>query len=92
MMSNFRATRDLSSTGQQKAAHEAVALEVTVFYRCDYFMAFPKCSLEPTTDLVFLGIGCDTAQRRFYVVPERKLLKLQAILRETIDSRSISFN
>ena len=52
---------------------------------------FQKCSLEPTTDLVFLGVGCDTAQRRFYV-PEDKLRKLEAILRDAIDSRSISFS
>ena len=76
--------------GHQKAACEAVALTLTVFYRCGYFKAFPKCSLEPTTDLVFLGVGYDTAQRRFYV-PEDKLLKLEAILQEAIDSRSISF-
>ena len=40
-------------------------------------MAFPKCSLEPTTDPVSLGVDCDTAQRRLYV-PEEKLLKSEA--------------
>ena len=55
-------------------------------------MAFPKCSLDPTAeDLVFLGVGCDTAQRRFYV-PEDKLRKLEAILRDATESRSISFS
>ena len=54
-------------------------------------MVFPNSSLAPTTDLVFLGVGCDTTQRRFYV-PEGKLLKLEAILREAIDSQSISFS
>ena len=54
-------------------------------------MAFLKCSLEPITDLVFLVVGCDSAQHRFYV-PEDKLWKLEAILRDTIDSRSISFS
>ena len=49
------------------AALEAVALALTIFYRCGYFLAFPKYSLEPTSDLVFQGVGCDTAQRRFYV-------------------------
>ena len=90
-MSNSRVTRDLSPTGQQKAAREAVALALTVFYRWGYFMAFPKFSLEPITDLVFLGVGCDTAQRKFYV-PENKLRKLEAILQEEIDSRSVSFS
>ena len=85
-MSNFRTTRGLSPTGQQKAARKVTALALTVFYRNVYFRAFPKCSLEPTTDLVFLGVGCNTAQRRFYI-PEDKLLKLEAILRKAIDSR-----
>ena len=90
-MTNPRAKRGLNSTDQKNAASEAVALALTIFYRCGYFMAFPKCSLEPTTDLVFLGVGCDTAQRRFYV-PEDKLRKLETILRDAIDSRSISFS
>ena len=86
-----RATRGLNPTGQKNAAREAVALALTIFYRCGYFMVLPKYSLEPTTDLVFLGVGYDTAQRRFYV-PEDKPRKLEAILRDTIDSRSISFS
>ena len=90
-MSNFRAIRDLSPTGQQNVAREAVALARAVLYRCSYFMAFPKCSLEPNIDLVFLGVGCDTAQRRFYEAGE-KLLNLEAILREAIDSRGKSFS
>ena len=90
-MSYFRVTRDLSPTDQQKAARGAVALALTVFYRCGYFMYFSKCAQEPTINLKFLGIGCDTAQRRFYVA-EDKLLKLEAILREVIDSQSISFS
>ena len=75
----------------KKAAREAVALALRIFYRCGYFMAFLKCSLEPTTDLGFLGVGCDTAQRRFYL-PEDKLRKLEAILRDANDSRTISFS
>ena len=84
-MTNSRATRDLSPADQNNAAREAEALALTIFYRCGYCMAFPKCSLEPTTDLVFLGVGCDAAQRRFYV-PGDKLRKLEAILRDAIDS------
>ena len=90
-MANSRATRGLNPTDQKNAVREAVALALTIFYRCGYFKAFPKCSLEPTPDLVFLGVGCDTAQRRFYV-PENKLRKLKAILRDAIDNRSISFS
>ena len=81
-MTNSRVTRGLSTTDQKNAAREAGALALTIFYRCGYFMTFPKCLLESTTDLVFLGVGCDTAQRRFYV-PEDKLRKLEAILRES---------
>ena len=66
-------------------------LALTPFYRCDYFMASPKCLPEPTTDRVFLGVGCETAQRGFYV-PQDKLQKLEAILRDAIDSRSISLS
>ena len=91
LMTNPRATRGLNPTDQKNAAREAVALAPSIFYRRGYFMAFPKCSLKPTTDLVFLGVGCDTAQRRFYV-PEDKLRKLEAILRDAVDSRSISFS
>ena len=90
-MTNSRATRGLNLTGQKNAAREAVAFALTIFYRCGYFMAFPKTSLEPTTDLVFLSVGCYTARRRF-CVPEDKLRKLEAILRDSIDSRSISFS
>ena len=90
-MSNSRVTRDLSPTGQKKVAREAVALALTIVHRCGYFMAFPKCSLEPTTDIVFLGVGCDTVQRRFYV-PEDKLRKLEVTLRDVTDSQSISFS
>ena len=90
-MTNSRATRDLNPTGQKNAAREAAALALTIFYRCGYFVAFPKYSLEPTTDLIFLGVGYDTAQDRFYV-PEDKVRKLEAILRDAIDNRSISFS
>ena len=75
----------------KKAAREAVALALTIFYRCDYFMASSKCLPKPTPDRVFLGVGCDTAQSNFYV-PEGKLRKLEAVLRDAIDSRSISLS
>ena len=86
-LSNVRVTRDLSLNGQHKAAREAVALALTGFYRCGYFMPFSTFSLEPITDLVSLGAGYDTAQRRFYM-PEDQLLKV----RKTINRRSISSN
>ena len=75
----------------KKAAREAVALALTTFYPCDYFMASPKYLPEPTTDRVFLGVGCDTTQHNFYV-PGDKLRKLETILRDAIDSRSISLS
>ena len=60
-MTNSRASRGLNPTGQKNAVREVVALALTIFYRCGYFMVFPKCSLELTTDLVFLGVVCETA-------------------------------
>ena len=75
----------------KKAAREAVALPLPIFYRCGYFMASPKWLPEPTPDRVFLGVGCDTAQRKFHV-PEDKLRKLEVIPRDAIDSRSISLS
>ena len=46
----------------------------------------PQC-----TTRVFLGVGCNTVQRRFYV-PEDNLRKLEAMLRDAVDSRSISLS
>ena len=74
-VSIFRATRDFGPSDQQ--AHEAAGSALVFLYHCRYFMAFPKCLLEPTTDSISLGVGCDTAQRRHYV-PEGKLLKSEA--------------
>lgn len=47
-------------------------------------MSIPKCTLEPTTRIVFLGIICDSAQCRFEV-PADKLDKLEVIHRGRID-------
>ena len=77
----------LSPTSQQNTAGEAAALALMMFYSCGYFVVFPKFSLEPAIDLVFLDVGCESAQSRFYV-PGDKLLKLEAILREATDSLS----
>ena len=52
-MTNSRATRGLNPTGQTNAAREVVALALTIFHRCGYLMAFPKCSLEPTTEQIW---------------------------------------
>ena len=42
---------------------------------------YRKCSLEPTTDSISLGVDCDTVQRRLYA-PEDKLLKSEMNLLE----------
>ena len=52
---------------------------------------FPKILTEIHHRPGFLGVGCDTAQRRLYM-PEDKLRKLEVILRDAIDSQSISFS
>ena len=84
-----RATRDLGPPDQQ--AHEAAVPAQILLYHCGYFMAFFKCLLELPTNPNSLGVGCDTAQRRLYV-SEDKLLKLEAIVLEAADSRSILFS
>ena len=76
-ISIYRATRNFVPSDEQ--AHEAVGPALIVLYHCGYFMAFPKCSLESTTDPISLGIECDTTQRRLYV-HENKLLKSEASL------------
>ena len=78
-MSIFRVTRNFGPPDQQ--AHEVAGPALIVLYHYGYFMAFPKYSLETTTDLISLGVGCDTAQRRLYV-PEDKLLKSEASILE----------
>ena len=89
-MSNFRATKLLSTVQQREAAREVASLALTVFYQCGYFMSIGKCVLEPTTRLVLLGIICDSEVRRFKV-PEDKLPKLEVILTAAITSGWISF-
>ena len=89
-ISNFRATRALDPTDQQRGSRQAAAFALTLSYHCGYFMALPKCFLEPTTGPISLGAVCDTAQRRLYV-PEDRLLKLETILSEAMYRRSILF-
>ncbi|CAM9588327.1 unnamed protein product, partial [Sphacelaria rigidula] len=36
-------------------------------YCCGYSMSNPKCTLEPTTKIVFLGILCDMENCRFEI-------------------------
>ena len=43
---------------------------LNVFYRCGYFMSLKKCSLDPTTRLIF---------------PEDKLEKLELLLRHALE-------
>ena len=90
-MSNHQATRDLGLTGQRRQPAKWWPSHSRYFTAAVTSWPFPKCSLELTTDLVFLGVSCDTAQRSFYV-PEDKLRKLEAILWNAIDSRSIPFS
>ena len=54
-------------------------------------MSLKKCTTRPSTRLIFLGIICDTDRRRFEV-PETKLIKLETILKEAIQSRFITFH
>jgi len=65
-----------------------VALEV--FFSAGYFISLPKCEIDPTTRLVFLGIICDSVACRFEA-PEDKLEKLEVILTEAVTSGAITF-
>ena len=90
-LTNFRSTRHLEHKEQFQAAQVASYLAMSVFYRAGYFMSTVKCELIPTTRLVFLGVVCDSALQRFEV-PQDKLTKLEAILREAIRAKLISFS
>lgn len=90
----FRSTRKLAPIRQLEAPRSATYLALSVFHRAGYFTSIPKCILEPTTRIVFLGIICDSTQCRFEV-PADKLDKLEAIHRGRSDhiirnSREIS--
>ena len=89
-LSNRRDSQHDTSAEQAKAAHESLCLALTIFYRCGYFMSLKKCSLQPTTRLIFLGVVCDTALRRFEV-PESKLTKLELLLNGALQDGWISF-
>ena len=53
-------------------------------------MSLKKCTTRSSTRLIFLSIVCDTDLRRFEV-PETKLIKLETLLKEAIQSRFITF-
>ena len=89
-LTNFRSTRTLRYDEQLKAAQTTAYVALEVLYRAGYFISLKKCELIPTTSLVFLGIICDSDNRRFEV-PEDKLAKLEAILVDAIASESITF-
>ena len=84
-MSSFRATKTQSPTQRRGVARVGASIALTVFNQCDYFMSMTKYVLEPTIQLVFLGIICDKEARPFEV-PEDKLLKLELTLTATITS------
>lgn len=89
-LTNFRTTRNENAQQQAKAAEAAVHLALRVIYRAGYFMSVGKCVLQPTTRLVYLGIVCDSARRRFEV-PEENLVKLETLITTAINTKSISF-
>ena len=59
-------------------------------FSAGYFISLPKCEIDPTTRLVFLGIICDSVACRFEA-PEDKLEKLEVILTEAVTSGAITF-
>eukprot|EP00664_Eupelagonemidae_sp_cell27_P009506 gene9506-3670_t len=53
-----------------------------------FALGVPKCTFEPTTRMVFLGIMVDTVQRRFEVAAER-LQRLRAVVTEVVGEASV---
>eukprot|EP00904_Undaria_pinnatifida_P011838 jgi/Undpi1/7785/HiC_scaffold_23.g10258.m1 len=87
---NFGSTRLLEAAKQCEAALVATYVALEVFFSAGYFISLPKCEIDPTTRLVFLGIICDTVACRFEA-PQDKLEKLEVILTETVTSGAITF-
>ena len=82
-LTNEIATQHESPMDQPRAAHSAICLALTIVYKCGYAMSFSKCSLAPSTRLVYLGVICDSQALRFKV-PADKLDKLETLLRHDI--------
>lgn len=67
-----------------QAARSSSSCNVRSFgsvFSAGYVISLPKCEIDPTTPLVFLGIICDFMACRFEA-PEDKLEKLEVILIE----------
>ena len=89
-VTNFRSTRLRAPNQQFVAAQAAASLVLDVLYQAGYFISISKCELTPSTRLVFLGIICDTVQRRFEA-PADKLEKLEHMLSDAVTSGAITF-
>ena len=89
-LTNEVATQHESPVDHARAAYLAICLALTIFYKCGHSMSFSKCSLAPSTRLVYLGVICDS-QARFFEVPADKLDKLETLLRHAIHDGWISF-
>ena len=87
---NFRVTRLLTSAEQLRSAQVAGYLVMSVFYRAGYFMSIAKCELEPTTNIIFLGVQSDSIAQRFSI-PEEKLDKLEALITKAVKDGKIAF-
>lgn len=87
---NFGSTRLLEAEEPFQAASVAAYVVLEVFFSAGYFISLPKCEIESTTRLVFLGIICDSVACRFEA-PEDKLEKLEAILTEAVTSGVTTF-
>ena len=87
---NFRVTRLLTSAEQLRSAQVAGYLVMSVFYRAGYFMSIAKCELEPTTNIIFLGVQSDSIAQRFSI-PEEKLDKLEVLITNAVKDGKIAF-
>ena len=61
-----------------------------VAFLCGQFLSVEKCELRPVQVLQYLGIVCDSTSMTFRI-PQDKLDKLHALLRQAVDDKGLSY-
>ena len=84
----FGSTRLLEAAKQCEAALVATYVALEVFFSAGYFISIPKCDIDSTTRLLFLGIICDSLGCRFEAPVDK--LELEVILTEAVTSCAIT--
>ena len=89
-LSNFLATFGRTAREQWLAAAEATHVAMLVSFLCGQFLSLKKCELRPQTVIQYLGMMCDSTTTTFRI-PQDKLDKLQLLVKESLDSKRVSF-